>query len=220
MNSSFQELEVRHNRAKSRIFRFWTHPPGFLLRLSYVSSEAKDLIRKMMHSDPNVRVTAKDALQHEWIAQHFKMAIASATAKEQPSRAPRQKKRSSLGLTSTSDVSAGSDDDRPNFRRKLSHLNLCDMSNEGTPDVSTQASPISHTTSTTAAAAMPPPMSFGKAAFSMAELYSRMSLVADAAAQQVDDGDDEEIIEDEGIGGDTNPTPECAAATATVPLSV
>lgn len=184
-----------------------------------VSSEAKDLIRKMMHSDPNVRVTAKDALQHEWIAQHFKTATASATAKEQPSQAPRQKKRLSLVLTSTSDVSA-ENDDRPNFRRKLSHLNLCDMSNEGTPVVSTQSSPISNTTSTTAEAAMPPPMSFGKAAFSMAELYSRMSLVADAASKQVDDGDDEEIIEDEGIGEDTNPTPECATSAATVPLSV
>ena len=184
-----------------------------------VSSEAKDLIRKMMHSDPNVRVTAVDALQHAWVAQHFKTTTASATAKEQPSRAPRQKKRSSLVLTSTSDISAGSDD-RPNFRWKLSNLNLCDMSNEGTPDVTTQSSPISDAVSDSAAPVMPPPMSFGKAAFSMAELYNRMSLVADTAANQVDDGDDEEIIEDEGIGGDTDPAPACAVATATVPLSV
>lgn len=185
-----------------------------------VSSEAKDLVRRMMHNDPNVRVTAKDALQHAWIAQHFKTATTSATAKEQPSRAPRQKKRSSLVLTSTSDISAESGD-RPNFRRKLSKLDLCDMSNEGTPDVSTQSSPVPNNASISAAATMPPPMSFDKAAFSMAELYNRMSLVADAAAaaEQVADGDDEEIIEDEGIDGDSNPTPECAVTT-TVPLSV
>ena len=122
-------------------------------------------------------------------------------------------------LTSTSDIS-GESDDRPNFRRKLSNLNLCDMSNEGTPDVTTQSSPISAATSTTAAVPMPPHMSFGKAAFSMAELYNRMSLVADAAAEQIGDGDDEEIIEDEGIDGAATSNPECSTTTtATVPLS-
>jgi len=188
----------------------------------HASSGAKDLIRKMMHSDPNVRITAKDALRHEWIAQHFKAtapATTATTAKEQPSRAPRQKKRSSLVLSAPTVASSGDDsEDRPNFRRKLSNLNLCDMSSEGTPNGTTRPSPIPDAAPT--AAPMPPPMSFGKAAFSMAELYNRMSLVADTTTDKVDDADDEEIIEDEGMGG-TASTPERAVTTTTtVPLSV
>jgi serine/threonine protein kinase len=32
-----------------------------------ISHGAKDLIRRMLHSDPNLRIKAEDALQHEWI---------------------------------------------------------------------------------------------------------------------------------------------------------
>ena len=181
----------------------------------HASSGAKDLIRQMMHSDPNARITARDALQHEWIVQHFKAAAAATTAEEQPSRAPGQKKRSSLVLSSASIAPCA---DRPNFRRKLSNLNLCDMaSDEGTPD----PSPVSNTAAVppTVAAAMPPPMSFGQAAFSMAELYNRMSLVADATTDEVNV--DEDIVEDEGMDDNAASTPERAVTTtATVPLSV
>jgi calcium-dependent protein kinase len=187
----------------------------------HASSGAKDLIRQMMHSDPNVRITARDALQHEWIVQHFEPTAAaktaSTTAEEQPSRAPGQKKRSSLVLSSAS-IAPCDSDDRPNFRRKLSNLKLCDMaSDEGTPD----PSPVSNTAAAppTVAATMPPPMSFGQAAFSMAELYNRMSLVADATIDEVNV--DEDIVEDEGMDANAASTPERAVTTtATVPLSV
>jgi len=33
----------------------------------HVSTKAKDLIRQMLHPDPLFRITAEDALQHEWI---------------------------------------------------------------------------------------------------------------------------------------------------------
>lgn len=182
----------------------------------HASSGAKDLIRQMMHSDPNVRITARDALQHEWILQHFTTTATAKTVEGQPSRAPGQKKRSSLVLSSASTAPCDSDD-RPNFRRKLSNLNLCDMaSDEGIPD----PSPVSNTAAVppTVAAAMPPPMSFGQAAFSMAELYNRMSLVADATTDEVNV--DEEIVEDEGMDANAASTPERAVTTtATVPLS-
>lgn len=181
----------------------------------HASSGAKDLIRQMMHSDPNVRITARDALQHEWIVQHFTTTATAKTAEEQPSRALGQKKRSSLVLSAS--TAPCDSDDRPNFRRKLSNLNLCDMaSDEGISD----PSPVSNTAAVppTVAAAMPPPMSFGQAAFSMAELYNRMSLVADATTDEVNV--DEEIVEDEGMDANAASTPERAVTTtATVPLS-
>lgn len=32
-----------------------------------ISGDAKDLIRKMLITDPEKRISAQDALQHEWI---------------------------------------------------------------------------------------------------------------------------------------------------------
>ena len=35
-----------------------------------ISPEATDLLRKMVSPDPSERITAKEALQHEWIVKH------------------------------------------------------------------------------------------------------------------------------------------------------
>lgn len=37
--------------------------------LSHISREARDLLRKMLHRDPNRRVSANDALKHPWLAE-------------------------------------------------------------------------------------------------------------------------------------------------------
>mmetsp|Transcript_23036 Transcript_23036/g.34304 ORF Transcript_23036/g.34304 Transcript_23036/m.34304 type:complete len:901 (-) Transcript_23036:113-2815(-) len=37
---------------------------------SNISNCAKDLIRRMLHPDPNLRIQAQDALQHEWILSY------------------------------------------------------------------------------------------------------------------------------------------------------
>jgi calcium/calmodulin-dependent protein kinase I len=36
-----------------------------------VSAEAKDLISKLLQLDPNVRLTADEALVHPWVSEHF-----------------------------------------------------------------------------------------------------------------------------------------------------
>jgi calcium/calmodulin-dependent protein kinase I len=36
-----------------------------------ISSEAKDLVRRMMHADPNIRLDAKQALEHPWFDCHI-----------------------------------------------------------------------------------------------------------------------------------------------------
>jgi calcium/calmodulin-dependent protein kinase I len=36
-----------------------------------ISSEAKDLVRQMMHVDPSIRLDAKQALEHPWFASHI-----------------------------------------------------------------------------------------------------------------------------------------------------
>ena len=35
-----------------------------------VSSEAKDLVKRMMDPDPKRRLSAKEALQHTWVVKH------------------------------------------------------------------------------------------------------------------------------------------------------
>lgn len=39
------------------------------VELSHISREARDLLRKMLHRDPNRRVSANDALSHPWLAE-------------------------------------------------------------------------------------------------------------------------------------------------------
>lgn len=40
-----------------------------------ISPEAIDLVNKLLAFDPKKRISAKDALQHEWIQKYSKIAI-------------------------------------------------------------------------------------------------------------------------------------------------
>jgi len=167
-----------------------------------VSSGAKDLVRRMLHGDPSVRITAKDALQHEWIVHNLnKTASTKKEMEEDPPtqhRAPR-KKRSSLVLTS--DIESN-EADRRNFRRKVSGLS------DSSSATGTMEAPSDST-------AVRSPPSVGSAAFSMAELYNRVSIVAEAAtaaAAEHDDEDVDDILNDAAVSA--------ATTASTFPLSV
>jgi len=55
-------------------FLFWYLPPPRLTPFSYLlidlsySQTAKDLINKLLNTDPNKRLTAKEALAHPWVS--------------------------------------------------------------------------------------------------------------------------------------------------------
>jgi len=118
-----------------------------------VSLQAKDLVEKMLHNDPCVRITADQALEHKWIVQNI-MANAKNTrdrkveenCKVQAASPPKHRalKRSSLCFESTES------DGKRRSRRRLS------------PDLSLSAPSAA-------------PLDV------LADLYSAVSSVADAA---------------------------------------
>ena len=37
---------------------------------NHISTSAKDLVRRMLHPDPSLRIKAQDAQQHEWVLRN------------------------------------------------------------------------------------------------------------------------------------------------------
>ena len=147
----------------------------------HVSTKAKDLIRQMLHPDPLFRITAEDALQHEWIL----------LSKHQSQFKSSEKITPILDNRIVSPTSQSSVQSQSNIQWGFMNSNLM----EKTPTVLLQGvvkgSLRNHPKKkrkTSLDIRIPPPQNIS---LSMVELYNRINSNTDSSLVPVDSCDDE-----------------------------